>query len=211
MIQLVDKSKKGTLILGYYRNGTHFLQDTILDLYPGIQVYDEIGNDNTINDLEQLTQSSGYKICILNNTAPKFYLAGRRDLLDQWHIINLTRNNKVQHFISYWFWEQNTLQERISNSGKFSHHNTKHDVYKNSMLGNKVCYDIEAIIAWLQEQLINFHIAYNETVDYDELPKYQTDNISWTPNQYHSIGLADIFENHQEIHNLLSSFPMNMR
>ena len=87
MIPVIDHNKVGTLILGYYRNGTHFLKDVIVDQYPSIQQFDEVCNDNTMAELEKLTWLPGYKICILNNSIPKFFLVGRRDLLEKWFVV----------------------------------------------------------------------------------------------------------------------------
>jgi hypothetical protein len=208
MIPLVDYDKVGTLILGYYRNGTHFLKDVIVDQNPDIIQLDEVCNDNTLAELERLTDISKYKICILNNTVPKFFLASRRDLLQKWHVINLTRNDKVHHFISHWFWMQNTIQERFQDTGQFRHHNTDHDSYKNMLVKDRSTYDIQAIVVWLQEQLINYYLDNNATVDYSELPSYATDNIKWQPNKYGTIDLIDIFDNHKEIEDLLGHFTV---
>ena len=207
-MQMVDQEKVGTLILGYYRTGTHFLKDVIVDRHPeNIRVFDEICNDNTLTELKRLTDSRAYNICILNNTIPKFLLASRPDLLQKWHVIHLSRNNKVQHFISHWFWMRNTHNERLQDSGQFKHHGTKYSSYKNSII-ERTIYDINLIVVWLQEQLINYVIPSDATLDYHDLPKYATDNIQWQPNQYESLQLQDLFENYKEIENLLSNFKI---
>jgi hypothetical protein len=208
MIPLVNRDKVGTLILGYYRNGTHFLKDVIADQDPSIQQYGEICNDNTTAELEKLTALSGYKICILNNVTPKFFLAGRRDLLEKWHVINLTRADKIHHFISHWFWLQNTEQERIQNSGQFQHHGTDHSSYKHFVDQGQNTYDTDFIAVWLQEQLINYLLPSDATVDYSELPNYATDDIQWQPNMYDTVTLEDLFSNHKEIQQLLGNFTI---
>jgi len=206
MIPVIDQNKVGTLILGYYRNGTHFLKDAIVDQHPSIQQFDEVCNDNTIAELEALTERPDYKICILNNTIPKFFLVSRKDLLKKWHVINLTRNDKIHHFISYWFWEQNTMQQRLEDSGQFRHHGTDYHSYKNLLTQGQRTYSTDAVVAWLQEQLINHHLHSDVTVDYSELPNYATDNIHWQPNKYETITLEDLFSNHKEIQDLLANF-----
>jgi hypothetical protein len=208
MIPMVDYNKVGTLILGYYRNGTHFLKDVIVDQHPDIMKLDEVCDDNTLSDLERLIDISKYKICILNNTIPKFFLASRRDLLKKWHVINLTRHDKVQHFISHWFWMQNTTQERFHDTGKLKHHNTEHDSYKNMLAQGRGTYDPHAIVVWLQEQLINYHLDSDATVDYNELPDYSTDNIQWQPNNYGTLTLQDLFDNYKDLENLLENFTI---
>lgn len=208
MPQLVDNNKTGTLILGYYRNGTHFLQDVIADQNAGFEIFGEIGNDNTIADFERLNTVKAYKVCILNNTAPKFHLVGSPGYLDHWHVVHLTRKDKVHHFISYWFWEQNTANQRMNNSGLFRHHNTDRASYQSVLNQPRRHCDIDAVIAWLQEQLINYHLPFDTEIDYGELPQLATDNIAWQPNNYDSISLSDIFENHKEISELLSNYRL---
>ncbi len=205
MISLTDTAKTGTIILGFYRNGTHFLQDVIMDHNLNATAFGEICNDNTIGELEKLTELPGYKVCILNNTAPKFFLPGRQDLLKKWHVINLTRQDKIHHLISNWFWKKNTDQERLRDSGKFKHHGTAQSVYHNAAQ-QRSYYELSSIIIWLQEQLINHHIPSNATVDYSELVNYATEDISWQPNQYELLNLIDIFENHKEIEDLLTNY-----
>lgn len=208
MKQIIDQSKKGTLILGYFRNGTHFLQDAITDRMNNLALaHDEICTDNSADQFKTITTSAStlYNVAILNNTSPKFYIQSQRDLLSKWHVINLTRNDKIHHFISQWFWSQNASDERFCNTGKFKHHGTEHSSYK-SVLGAPQHVDMGSLIVWLNEQLINYHIPSDVTIDYSELPDYQTDNLSWRPNQYNDIQLSDIIENHQEVYNLLVNY-----
>jgi hypothetical protein len=179
-----------------------------VEQHPTIQRFDEVCNDNTIAELEKLTVLAGYKVCILNNAVPKFFLVGRKDLLEKWHVINLTRHDKVHHFISHWFWMQNTQQERLQDAGQFRHHGTDHATYKNLLANNRSTYDTDSIIVWLQEQLINYHLPGDVTVDYSELPNYATDNIQWQPNKYDTITLSDLFDNHKEIQDLLGNFTI---
>jgi hypothetical protein len=208
---LWDTSKAGTLIIGYYRNGTHFLQDVINDRVSSIAL-GEICNNTTITELEELTKDQKqYKICILNNCDPKFYLVNNTDILSKWHVINLTRNNKLEHFISHWFWFQNTNNERFEDSGKFKHHNTNNKVYKNSANTIKKIVPVGVVIQWLQEQLVNQYIKSDFVIDYSELFKLATDNINWQPNQYNDIQLEDVVTNASEIKQLLLNFNLTSK
>lgn len=202
---LTNRSKTGTLILGHYRSGTHYLKDVILDQNPDILEFDEI---DSIDQLENITKISQYKICIVNNIKLKFHLLGRKDILTKWHVVNLTRVDKVSHFRSWWFWEKNTLQDRINNTGKFKHHDTDAAAYKNA-LGDPVTYDINFVMVWLQEQFINYHLSSDTWIDYSDLPSICTQRVAWKPNQYDTIKLSDIFENHKEIEDLLVSFQIS--
>lgn len=199
-----DTNKVGTLIIGYYRAGTHFLHDLIIDTadFP-IRGYGEICHNNTATQLDELSLYNGpYKVCILNNFSSKFYVTD--SILKKWHVIHLTRQNKINHFISEWVWKQNTTEERFLDTGKFKHHGTTANVFE-SLKNNKITYNIEYVIVWLSEELINYKLPHDITIDYSELKNYNSSNIKWTPNQY-NFELSDIFENYKEIEYLLKNF-----
>jgi hypothetical protein len=213
MKQLWNPNKVGTLIISYYRSGTHFLHDTIDDQCPFETIMrGEICNDNSIQQLIELTNNDmPYKICILNNTTPKFYLTSADELLSKWHVVHLTRKNKLNHFMSHWFWFQNTLDQQKSDSGNFLHHATKNSVYRQHLNEVKKSVSVDFVIQWLMEQLINYHIKADVSIDYDELIDYQSEDIAWAPNQYENIQLEDIIVNYQEIKNLLLDFDLANR
>lgn len=214
--ELFDLSKRGTLIISYYRSGTHFLQDVISEkciLYN--KRYGEICTvNNGIQQLEELTKLSdvNYNICILNNTVPKLYLRNKRNLLLNWHTIRLTRKNKVSHFISHWFWQLNTLEQQKQNSGAFLHNSTTYEKYTNQLQQHgKATIDISFVESWLMEQLILELIPVDEEIDYDDLCDLTPLDFSWTPNQYNTIALSDIFVNHNELEDLLLSFSTQVK
>lgn len=203
MNNLYDLNKKGTLVLSYYRSGTHYLQDVIMLTLPNTKRYGEICDDGTVKQLLQTSQS--YMVAIMNSVEPKFNLVAHPEILKDWHVIKLTRKNKLQHFISYWFWEQNTMQQRFNNTGKFKHHGTDNEVYVSALTKKQHC-DISAVKNWLQEQLVLEFLPYNYTVDYDELGNIGDGLISWEPNQYGDITLNNLFTNGTEIQDLLENF-----
>lgn len=210
MSVLYDKDKVGSIILSTYRSGTHFLHDCIIDMLPLSVGYGEICNDQSIRQLKELSiKSSRYKVCILNCVSPKFKLYSELSLLQDWHVIRLTHENKIKHFISHWFWKLNQESERMNDSGKYKHHGTPADVYSNS-LKEPVILDIESVIVWLQEQLIIHHLPIDTSLDYSNLKNLSTSNIRWNPNLYDNISLQDLFINHQEIYDLLSNFKISI-
>jgi len=208
MKKLWNQNKVGTLIISCYRSGTHFLQDAIAEHCPfPTEIIGEICTGNSIQQLIDLTNSNApYKLCILNNSAPKFYLTTAEKLLSNWHVIDLTRHNKVNHFISHWFWFQNTLEQQQNDTGKFRHHNTDHSVYCQYLNEIKKTVSLDFVIVWLQEQLINRFVKSDVSIDYTELIEYQSDTIRWLPNSYENIQLSDIIINHKEITDLLLNF-----
>jgi hypothetical protein len=213
MNQFWNSDKVGTLIISYYRSGTHFLQDAIHDAcpFPTI-VLGEICNDNLIQQLVEITETdSPYKLCILNNAEPKFYLTSADELLSKWHVVNLTRQDKLSHYISHWFWFQNTQHQRNFDSGKFRHHNTDHATYQSNLDKDNQSVPKNHVIQWLQEQLINYFIKYDLLIDYNDLINYETDNIHWQPNRYENIQLQDMIQNHEEITDLLLNFDLTLK
>ena len=205
---IIDPTKKGTLILSYFRSGTHFLHDVIgTNCAKATVTHYEICNDDTIQQLVAITDQddTNYHVCILNNTVAKFYLRKANRLLSKWHTIRLTRNNKIGHFISYWFWELNTLEQRCNNTGRFLHNSTPANRYKKYLQEGPVEVDINVVAAWLQEQLILELINTDVEIDYDDLAKFSNVNIEWSPNHYGDINLSDMFVNHAQVEDLLSS------
>lgn len=216
--KLFDLTKRGTLIISYYRSGTHFLQDVISEKCISFSKrYGEICTstvNNVSQQLEELTKLSdaNYNICILNNTVPKLYLRNKQNLLLNWHTIRLTRKNKVSHFISHWFWQLNTLEQQKQNSGTFLHNSTTNEKYANQLQQHgKVTIDISSVEVWLMEQLILELIPAAEEIDYDDLRDLNPHGFSWTPNQYNNIALSDIFVNHKELEDLLLSFSAQVK
>lgn len=203
--QLWDERKVGTLIVGQFRTGTHYLDQIIADTIsqPSVRV-DEICQDNQLTQFVKLSQQSNkYKIAILNNFTPKFYLTNN-ELLQKWHVIHLTRVDLVGHFISDWFWRLHEGKRRY-HVPEIKHHNTDHKSYRDNITA-PVEYDINMVIFWLQEQLINYHVPHNEQIDYSELAALETHNTKWMPNSYGDITLEDLVTNHAEIHALLNNF-----
>jgi hypothetical protein len=161
---------------------------------------------SSIQEVLGITKSIEYPVAIFNSIQSKWDLlttAGRQ-LQDRWHLVRLTRRNKVSHFISHYFW---SLNSRDSNTDvEFGHNNTDHIVYVRWLMQQPpVHMPIDHVMTWLQEQLIMYHVPYHSVLDYDDLPHYQG-TIAWTPNRYQGIGLEHLFSNHAEISDVLTNF-----
>jgi hypothetical protein len=203
ILPLWDDTKIGTAIIGYYRCGTHYLHDIILDQVPRAQ--NQLQEINTIDEIIAVEKTNKYQIAILNQGSTKVHLVGKKEILKEWHVIRLTRRDKISHFISHWFWLQLTAEEREKNSGSFQHHNTPSERYHAAISKGPVTYDIGSVIVWLEQQLINNFLPYDVCLDYQDLPGY-SNIIKWTPNRYGNISLKDLFTNHKEIEDLLINF-----
>jgi hypothetical protein len=146
-------------------------------------------------------------VAIMNSVEPKFDLVAHPELLDEWHVIKLTRKNKVHHFLSYWFWEKNTMQQRFDDTGEFKHHGTGNGVYRAALQQKQHC-ALSAVKNWLQEQLVLEFLPADYTLDYDDLGTAGAGLIAWNPNHYGDITLADLFTNSAEVQDLLENFKI---
>lgn len=207
---IYDPKKIGTLIIGFYRCGTHYLADNIIDVNPDVDIHNryEICNNNTIDELVSISNTcQKYNVAILNNCVPKFYLTSATELLKKWHVINLSRKDKVSHYISHYLWMIGREIEDQNQPGIFDHHGTSNRTYKQH-LKDPIYHPIDYVVIWLQQQLINKYIPHDCSIDYKDLQYLPTYHINWQPNDYRDITLSSLFTNHQEIQNLLENFHL---
>lgn len=198
----IDRNKVGTLIISYYRSGSHFLHDYIADSLDECSKITEI---NFLNELESVThESSPYKVAILHSIHPKFYLLKKDNLLKNWHVVHLTRNDKVSHFISHYFWYLSNNQGQT----QFMHHGTEYSTYLEFAKNKPINYNIENVKKWLIEHTLSYFMHNDYIVDYQDLKILESHNIRWEPNNYDNIQLQDLFINHAEIKDLLENFVL---
>lgn len=197
----VNPEKTGTVILSYYRSGSHFLHNIIMD---------SISNGVSLHEIEQVStltenqHTPGYKVGILHSIHPKFYLLDS-NVLNHWHVVLLTRQDKINHFISTYFWKLNT-QNKLR---KFKHHNTENKFYKDYINSHqKIEYDIEHVKCWLLEQLLSYQFKYDFQIEYNNLKYLKSPNVSWKNNDYNEISLESLFTNYKEIEELLKGFSI---
>jgi hypothetical protein len=131
-------------------------------------------------------------------------LVKNQQLLKDWHIVRLTRNNKINHWISFYIWKYfNTHQQRLDDTN-LPHHGGTRSMYKNLP---KVTYDLDNLDVWLLEQYpINLFRA-DVDIDYDDLSNIEGTDIGWTPNDY-GLTLSDLFDNHEDVHNKLKDWTV---
>lgn len=122
--RLVDSSRSGTLILGEFRSGSHFLhgliEDAALNLGLAINPLGELdggqptdGAAVTINQLE--ADRDSYHIMILNQTQHKIAVLDNKCPLTNWHVIRLVIDDRRRWFISWLF--HNYLKLHIKKTG----------------------------------------------------------------------------------------------
>lgn len=224
--KLWDPNKRGTLIVGDPRTGTHFLQRVIADLVAAdraVASNDEIDIQwqahwpRTVRAaLESLAQGDAYQIAVVNSVIAKAELIAHPAALDHWHVIRLTRRDKVGWFRSWALFfmhensEHNQLQSVDLTSGYFLHHGTASETYLSMLersgpivLGEQ---DIKQIGGNVSLHVLSKLVAVDQEIDYDDLPALQSADAHWKGNRYPDIDLAKFFENWGEIQAMLAGW-----
>lgn len=216
---LWNLDRQGTLIFGDHRFGSHFLESVIADTLPvacrkrsvGICHQHQVpANSKTlaaediVNRFENLRDPPLYCTLIVNDPFEKIALMTRPDLLDRWHRIRLTHQNKTRWFISHWWYQRH---ER-SGESKLLHHNTPSYVYENYLDSSGLIRfsqaDIRSMISLLGDHMLNYAIPVEIEIDYSELEDLQTPSVPWMQNQYPYDRLEDFFTNPHEIQQVLA-------
>lgn len=223
--QLWNLDRKGTLILGDHRFGSHFLQAVIADCLgdrcrplglalcangTDIIPSDAVDRADILCSFEQLTNAPDYSCLIVNDAVEKLTIMSRPDLLDHWHIVRLVRTDKIKWFISWWFYVRHTesnLHRRRMRPEGFHHHGTPRDNYQ-AWLGKQGRIrlddrDILDLKLQLACHLLNYDIAADLEIDYEQLAALSTEHVAWKANEYPSSRLEDMFENADVLERLL--------
>jgi len=201
LTKFYDRSKRGTLIISTYRSGTHFLYNNLVNHLQQCNVplsaLGEVGSDDFV------AESPGrYKIAILNAVVPKITLVKDQSALDEWHLVTLTRNDKLQHWISFYLWQYlNTAQQRADHSN-LPHHGGTSDQYRNIV---PVSIPLGVVEHWLLEQYPIHLFKSHVQIDYADLPNISGTTYQWSPNEY-GLTCEELFTNHAEITQLLQQY-----
>ena len=201
---LWNPKKRGTLIFSTYRSGTHFLMRALAEHIKFSKGADylvaalgEFHNADEQIDFSYLTNlKSDYTIGIINSSFAKFFLTGKNKDLEKWHVVHLTRHDKISHFISEYVWRFNPTE--------VNHHGCTADHFEN-LKNNKVYYELYKVVNWLKEDLINYLFPCAVCIDYEDLQLIKTIHVTWQPNHY-NLQLFDLFTNSTEIENLLKTY-----
>lgn len=216
--------RRGTLIVGEPRSGTHFLQKVIRDRvqpFMPVSINDEIdleitpgGSSPTAGRLIGLEARDGYQVAIVNSSHGKAQLIADPELLHSWYVVRVTRQDKIGWFRSWAMFTLHVLGEGNNPPGgtkpdmQFLHHNTPQEVYLEGIrrqgplrLDARM---ISQACANLYLQQLGDLIPADETVDYDDLYNYQTEHTWWMENQYpepehHRDRSRQLFENWDDI------------
>lgn len=218
--RLWNPERSGTLIVSDPRCGTHFLQSIVKDAvadHRACQTNGEIDLDSATGDLglltarlEQMAKSPDYQVGIVNSLSAKTEILARPSMLSRWHVIRLTRRDKVSWMRSWCLFFLSAGSEvnvKTDRSHVIMHHATTEDIYRSNLdshgpirLHSDLIKDLSANLCL---HVLCDLIPADEEIDYDDLPGLQSEHTWWKGNQYPDISMHDWFENYHEIEPLL--------
>lgn len=209
-LRLWNPKKKGTLIIGSPRFGTHFLKNLVVHTvgekncsrFPeNFDIHDNNLFPLEFHDrMQKAVLLDLYSVLIINDTWQKLMLLSNAKLLDSWHTIRVTHMDKIRWFISYWCYFRDRHSKLVDKeNGKFYHHATPSDFYSRYIsTDSKIPLnrnDILAALSSLNEHTVSYGIEVDEEIDYSNLKNFQNNEIRWLENQYPTLNLEDMFSN----------------
>lgn len=106
IINFVDVNKRGSLIVGDYRCGSHFLEKICCQEATNLGIIyrsnAEWYHNSFINRFKKLHDDVEYQILIINHSQQKEKLL-ELGTLDEWHVIRIEHNDIYRWFISLYF------------------------------------------------------------------------------------------------------------
>lgn len=215
--RLWNPDRRGTLIVGDPRFGTHYLQSIVRDHVSATRPYDQNGEIDLApivnwprfvrDKLQEMESRESYQIAIVNSVVAKTELIAHPEMLDRWHVIRLTRKDKISWFRSWALFFMHEHSEHNSGRASLLHHGTPQDAYVQSLADHgPVLLDaqnINQVGGNLGLQVLSFLVSADEEIDFDDLPGLQTQHTWWKGNHYPDMGMDEMFSNYQEVEALL--------
>lgn len=216
---LWNADRRGTLIVSDPRFGTHFLQKIVADRVRsnrGVDAHSEIDRlpetqasiDRT---LARLAGQSNYQVAIVNSVNAKTALLADPDLMAAWHVIRLTRRDKVGWMRSWALFFLHPASEVAStHEHPLLHHGTPARSYIENLhqLGpvelNPAV--IKDIVSNLCLHALSLLIPADEEIDYDDLPGIQSEHTWWKGNDYPDLPMQSLFTGYDRIEPLLRAW-----
>lgn len=221
--RLWNPRHRGTLIVGDPRTGTHFLQRIVRDRVADereVQVNHEIdlapirGWPRAVRDtLRDLAARDRYQIAIINSATAKVELTSDPGALEHWHVIRLTRRDKISWFRSWALFflhgrsEVNVEAGPGTTDDRLLHHGTSEESYRQNLTSHgPVVIDsraVDQVCGSLCLHVLAKLIAVDEEIDYEDLPGLQSEHTWWKGNQYPDMTMEEMFVNWQEMRSVL--------
>ena len=218
-VDLWNAGRRGTLIVSDPRFGTHFLQKIVADrvrAYRPADTQSEIDKLPETEDpiglkLTQLAGESNYQVAIVNSINAKTALVADPALLEAWHVIRLTRRDKVGWMRSWvWFFLHGASEGNHAGHNRLLHHGTAAQAYIESLRDagpvELTPLVIKDIVSNLCLHALSLMIPVDEEIDYDELPDLQSEHTWWKGNDYPDLPMQSLFPGYDRIEPLLRTW-----
>lgn len=221
-VDLWNPSRRGTLIISDPRSGTHFLQRIVADRvgpYQIVETNSEIDkkpeNQTWLaKTLNSLAARPAYQVAIVNSVNAKTELLADLSLLEHWHVIRLTRRDKVGWMRSWAFFFLHPGSEVYSTeANRLLHHGTSAQSYIET-LRQVGPIDLDAamiknIAGNLCLHSLSLLIPVDEEIDYDDLPGLESEHTWWKGNDYPDLPMQALFTHYDRIQSLLEAWITN--
>jgi hypothetical protein len=204
-IQLYDLKKRGTIIVGSPRSGSHYLQNVIEILLRRQQVPYVIQDQLNGRDIHQdiNTGNGKYHICIANDLISKEKLIQQTKHLEEWHVIRLTRSDIISWAISCYFMFQKNSFATTTNP-EFQHSGTQQSVYQEH-LDQCPIYPLHLLLPEMGNRLQTYDVPCDVGIDYADMATYFENICPWRPNDYPEIVWERDFKNGALVKQILES------
>lgn len=216
---LWNAGRRGTLIVSDPRFGTHFLQKIVADRvrpYRAVDIRSEIDKEPQADrpigiTLARLAGEIAYQVAIVNSVNAKTELLADPDLLDAWHVIRLTRRDKVGWMRSWALFFLHQASEVYStHDDRLLHHGTSAQSYIKNLhqsgpieLHPEVIKDIASNLCL---HALSLMIPADEEIDYHELPGLESEHTWWKGNDYPDMPMQMMFSGYDRIEPLLQAW-----
>jgi uncharacterized protein YcsI (UPF0317 family) len=209
-IQLYDLKKRGTIIVGSPRSGSHYLQNVIEILLRRQQVPCVIQDQLNGRDIHQdiNTGNGKYHICIANDLISKEKLIQQTKHLEEWHVIRLTRSDIISWAIScYFMFQKNSFANPVIAHPEFLHSGTQQSVYQEH-LDQCPIYPLHLLTMQMGNRLRTYNVPCDVCVDYADLATCFQHICPWRLNDYPEIILERDFKNGPRVREMLESHQL---
>jgi hypothetical protein len=206
-IQLYDLRKRGTVIVGAPRSGSHYIQD-VIRAQLGIKNISFVNHDQVWgkNIYQEFNTGTGkYHICIANDLISKTFLMGQANLFKEWHVIRLTRSDITNWAVScYFMLQDNSFGDQVTDNPKFKHNDTERSVYQEHLI-QRPEYPIDSLVYFLSERSQTYDVPHHVCVDYADLATFFQHVWPWRPNDYPEIVWERDFKNGALVRQMLEA------
>ena len=179
MIEL-DYSKKGVIVLGSPRSGSHMICDILYNnslltskkLLGEIYTIRDVNVMQTFDNIKKANENK-FIFCSLVQHWAKNLLATRSNVFNEYNVINLRRRNKVDQYISWCIF-------RAQTQANIAKHSPIWEDYKHLLPWESSIYDIERFI---NEQHLDHAFCADYILYYEDIIKLNL-KTKYTKNLY---------------------------